>query len=1748
MPAIWPATRYARQYQKYCHVLGRIDVKEAHAQPKASQPFYTNAVSVHQPRFITFSNLNNSYRTINGSHKCAIFLLTALILWSFVCLPATALTPITVQGRWRFIETHFVTTTSAIPFAKVEVYDNEPAPFAPVLLRSGYTDGNGYFSFTDIENNDGLPQEGGLDIYVTLSADYALDSSKCASVKYFRAEDGAVCIYSTNTEVHGNFQGGTIDIGTKDISESQNTPWKIYSAAYRAYYSVKAIPPYHDNEKVPIYWPHSSPIRDFLGLGETAYCASLGLFGFPIQYYISCPLGQVDRDDIYHEYGHAIMFKLCGNFMPPSYISPLDYMHVFRSETDYGFALREGWAEFFTEWLLNWDAIQLGREYYYDFDGQETHYADLNDRTNAQGQYECDGAIVEGAVAEAFWDICDGGSDDDDGITAGIGLQDLLIFLRDVRPTSILELAPWWQVHKPSSWTSLQKILNEAKIVSNQDASTPPAPINIQATVNESGQPVFMWSKPPGSDDIGYLILRKHPESGEVLGFPVSEPLPQSVWRRGSYSESPHLEYCFTGTVTSAQDTNVVLGRSYRYVIASYDNIYNYSDVGIVTLTSHISKISLAGSLNYGKTEVGTVATRSINIHNEGTVPITVTDIHCPPGFSAHWSGEIVAGGSATVIVTFSPDTDEQYTGQIMVESDALWGPRSLSCSGTGWYIARWDGGGNSGGFQNSLNWYKDIQPNWGGDFIVQSNSGADASIQYDYPSWVECEQFLYQASYPIPSVMSGSGNGIIVRQKLENYSSWPQTLSIPLAFTAGWRYEINPVFGDIVLQGSLANNGGHDLWVWGQNIPGIGRMLTLEANAGWPSSGEAAVKVSIAGNSTLNLKTPQHYTGETDINFGELRLSQGGSIKTNGTIYIGHGAEVAADVVATLAINSSSLAVSNRIWINPGIVGTRQIEMMSSSGSGRILGDVELNSSGMSAPLNILCNAASSLRFEGVIRDLNGGTSPVTVSGPGLVIFASDCPQRRGTTTITGGTLQLGLGGSSGDAGSGQIDIGPSATLSISRNDSPVFPNSVTLMGTNPGIAFIVIQPGHRVAFTNVVASAVSEFWLKGGGTLALLNDSNTLSNSIVVQQGTIETPSLSVAGSGSALGNGAIFIGQSGSGSLKYTGLSASTDRIGPFALQGIGVGSTINVSKASTVLSCIAILGNNGAGKGFTKIGPGRFALYEGGTYDGPTVIADGTLEVANAIASSRITLQAGTSLEFHARDNGSPVFTMPIEGTGTVTISGDGSGDNTQNRVVLNTIGSGNTFSGSMIVGPSGKLAVWSGGGNAIPDDLTVQLEGDISIYDGKSETLGGLTGSGTVHVGNGTSTIVVSNTADQQFAGRLLEYTTSPPNVTGVLNFVKTAGGVFTLLGSNKYSGVTEIRMGTLKVGNGGASGALGSGAVLNNGRLLFNRGGSLVLPNMISGTGSVENAGPGSITMLGLGTYSGPTRCLGGTTIVNGALSGAGAVAISSGALLRGTGTISGTITCDGCLAPGAIPGEIGQIALVGVCSLSTGSVLQIDVGATNRSDRISVIGNLVLGGTMRVDALPNFTPEIGAVYTAATASVTSGTFASTNLPFLPAQLEWAVDYTPNTLILRIQQKPPETGFAAWVSSITNGLTNAQDCATHDGFPNLLKYATGSNPTNSDRLPLLDMTMSSGGPLLKFHRNTNATDVKFIVEAGTNIERGATWDGIATNLNGSWGDSSDIIEDGAGTPVTVSVKDTAPVTDGRYLRLRIGSP
>ncbi|RYD47025.1 MAG: hypothetical protein EOP85_06265, partial [Verrucomicrobiaceae bacterium] len=77
--------------------------------------------------------------------------------------------------------------------------------------------------------------------------------------------------------------------------------------------------------------------------------------------------------------------------------------------------------------------------------------------------------------------------------------------------------------------------------------------------------------------------------------------------------------------------------------------------------------------------------------------------------------------------------------------------------------------------------------------------------------------------------------------------------------------------------------------------------------------------------------------------------------------------------------------------------------------------------------------------------------------------------------------------------------------------------------------------------------------------------------------------------------------------------------------------------------------------------------------------------------------------------------------------------------------------------------------------------------------------------------------------------------------------------------STVYTGSTTINAGTLMVGNGGTTGIIGTGPIIDNATLIFNRTDDIALANVISGTGTLIQRGTGAISLTGGGSLSGNT-------------------------------------------------------------------------------------------------------------------------------------------------------------------------------------------------------------------------------------------------------------------------------------------------
>src|SRR6185437_15632670 len=164
------------------------------------------------------------------------------------------------------------------------------------------------------------------------------------------------------------------------------------------------------------------------------------------------------------------------------------------------------------------------------------------------------------------------------------------------------------------------------------------------------------------------------------------------------------------------------------------------------------------------------------------------------------------------------------------------------------------------------------------------------------------------------------------------------------------------------------------------------------------------------------------------------------------------------------------------------------------------------------------------------------------------------------------------------------------------------------------------------------------------------------------------------------------------------------------------------------------------------------------------------------------------------------------------------------------------------------------------------------------------------------------------------------------NITGTVSFNKTNSGALTVLTMNDYVGVTTIGQGTLQLGNGATGGAIGSGAVQNDGVLLLDEPANTTLSNDISGTGSLVLSGPATVTLSGSNSFSGGTTINSGTLQIGTAAAIYGANVINNSALVFNnseTNGVNGTISGTGTLA---VLG--GATVILAVNDTYTGSTL----------------------------------------------------------------------------------------------------------------------------------------------------------------------------------------------------------------------------
>ncbi|MBV9550623.1 MAG: autotransporter-associated beta strand repeat-containing protein, partial [Alphaproteobacteria bacterium] len=591
-------------------------------------------------------------------------------------------------------------------------------------------------------------------------------------------------------------------------------------------------------------------------------------------------------------------------------------------------------------------------------------------------------------------------------------------------------------------------------------------------------------------------------------------------------------------------------------------------------------------------------------------------------------------------------------------------------------------------------------------------------------------------------------------------------------------------------------------------------------------------------------------------------------------------------------------------------------------------------NTTDISSRLNALGTGGGTFDTNGnnvtLASVISGGA--LTKTGAGTLVLTG-ANTYSGTTTVSAGTLAIAADNSLGNGGTALV-LGDGAILQITADGTY---NTHTVNVGGAGTFNITTNNVVWQAPISDLGATAGQLVVTGGGTLTLAG-ANSYSGGTVVKGGT----TLLIAG-GTNLGSGRLTLGDATSAGTISTG-NANANITQPITLAAGG--GTIDAGFVTRITQAI-----DGTGP-LTKTGNGTLALTAANAYSGPTTITAGALQVGvgtTGSITSNVTILATAALYFSRSDantyggvisgaggvqqNGAGIVTLTGANTysgitsilspGTIRAGAAGTFSpnsaislasgatldlNSFNQTVGSITGAGNVTLGSAALtvnGGNSFAGVISGTGSLVKANSGTLILTGVNTYTGGTTINSGNTlqlGSGSTSgsiLGNVTDngTLIVNRSDGYTFAGVI--------SGTGALTQQGT--GTLILTGANTYSGSTIISAGTLQIGSGGTGGSI-LGNITDNGALAFNRSDTITFAGIVSGTGSLAQAGTGATLLTGTNTYSGGTTISAGTLqIGNGGTSGSivGNVAdnaalafnrsdnITIGSVVSGTGSLT---------------------------------------------------------------------------------------------------------------------------------------------------------------------------------------------------------------------------------------------------------------
>ena len=642
-------------------------------------------------------------------------------------------------------------------------------------------------------------------------------------------------------------------------------------------------------------------------------------------------------------------------------------------------------------------------------------------------------------------------------------------------------------------------------------------------------------------------------------------------------------------------------------------------------------------------------------------------------------------------------------------------------------------------------------------------------------------------------------------------------------------------------------------------------------------------------GTSTVTLGAVNSYTGGTQIADGAIKAGVAGALPANGAVSLsGNG-------VLDLNGYNTTLSALNSY----------------SSTSGVTLG---------AAVLTVGNSTGSDSYFAGNIS----GTGSLVKTGSSMMTLANN-NSFTGTTTISGGILQLGDGGAAGSVASSTIINNATLVSNIGNVSGPVtLASKITGTGgldVNGSGTLILTGANDYTGATNVNGNSfVHQGGLQMGGA-------GTLSNQTVVTVG--DGAVFDLAGTSQTIGGLAGVANSSvklGAGSLTTGGLGTST------TFAGVMSGT---------------------AASSFTKAGTGTMIMSGANTTSGSYQVSSGSLILTGANDSVKAaTVSAGATLQLGNNTASGSLALASIQNDGTLNFNRTDSLDvnsGLSGGGLVNQIGTGtttltanNTSTGTYQV-TAGKL-ILAGANDSV---AAVQVNANSTLQIGKGAATGSvgtatLTNSGTL-IFNSASNMTIGNVIAG--AGLVTQdgtgTTTLTGNNTSTGAYAVTAGKLVLGGANDSVTSAVINPNATLQIGAGLAAGSIASAVITDNGTLSFNRSDAFTYGNAVAGTGGVTQIGTGTTTLSADNTFAGPVDVTKGKLILTGSNTTTAAATIAANSVLQignNTGTGSLASSSIAIAATGELILDRNNALAVTAALSGAGALSQIGTGTSTLS------------------------------------------------------------------------------------------------------------------------------------------------------------------------------------------------------------------